>query len=341
MFFRQSSTNSLSHALCIIAGIIFYFSLSGDVAAEDASASSGEEAVAADPMTRAVVPVPREDFPESLLWDHRYSLQTRQIKARPDSRILWFGDSITQYWEVAALPVWNRFFGSYSTLNLGCNGDRTEHLRWRIQNTDFSNSSPDIAVVMIGTNNSGQVQDPPEATFAGIEAIVSDLREVLPGTRILVLGLLPVHYRPDNPHRLLNNEVNRLLPRLADNHHVYFTDPSAIFVDEQGYLSSSLMPDGVHPSYYGYEALARKLEPTLMWLLRAETTRPGIQVRYGNIYLEFSTDPFQLYDLQYSTDMTQWIHVTEQEASGEKMHIELPASDFPPHSFFRISPVIK
>ena len=50
-------------------------------------------------------------------------------------------------------------------------------------------ASPKTVVPHIGTNNTGDRQDEPEVTAAGIRAIVQELRQRLPGARILVLSI--------------------------------------------------------------------------------------------------------------------------------------------------------
>ena len=75
------------------------------------------------------------------------------------------------------------------TVQSGFSGDRTEHVLWRLANGAVDGISPKLAVVMIGTNNTGQRQDPAEATAAGVRAIVDDLQRRLPKTTILLLAV--------------------------------------------------------------------------------------------------------------------------------------------------------
>lgn len=72
-----------------------------------------------------------------------------------------------------------------------------------------------INLLMIGTNNTGHRMDPAEHTAKGISAIVSELRNRLPGTIILLLAIFPRHHSPANEMRLHNDHINKLISTLA------------------------------------------------------------------------------------------------------------------------------
>jgi beta-glucosidase len=101
------------------------------------------------------------------------------------------GDSITQGWADEGGRIWDAYYGRRRAVNLGFNGDRTEHVLWRLDHGEVEGIAPKLAVVMIGTNNTGVRHDPPEETAAGIQAILAILRTRLPGTKILLLDVFP------------------------------------------------------------------------------------------------------------------------------------------------------
>ena len=111
---------------------------------------------------------------------------------------------------------------------------------------------PKLAVVMIGTNNTGTRHDPPEETPAGIQAILTILRARLPGSKILLLGVFPRSASANDPFRRLNAAINDRLRHYADNQQVFFLDLSPRFLDGWGRLSKDLMPDYLHPNERGY-----------------------------------------------------------------------------------------
>lgn len=99
----------------------------------------------------ALTPVPREGkaYERFLLLNER--VQENQGKVD----LLFIGDSIAEGWEGEGRDVWNEFYGSRNALNIGIGGDRTQHVLWRLDNGNINGIIPKVAIVMIGTNNSG------------------------------------------------------------------------------------------------------------------------------------------------------------------------------------------
>ena len=131
----------------------------------------------------AVVPVPREGG-----WVKRHESFNERVK-KGNVDLIFIGDSITQGWEGAGKKVWEEFYGKRNAVNLGIGGDRTQHVLWRLENGNIEGIKPKLAVLMIGTNNSGSNSS--EQIAAGVTAIVEKLRKELPETKVLVLGIFP------------------------------------------------------------------------------------------------------------------------------------------------------
>lgn len=97
----------------------------------------------------AIRPVPRTGG-----WMTRHeSFNARVAKGNVD--LIFIGDSITQGWEGKGRMVWEKYYGNRNAVNLGIGGDRTQHVIWRLDNGNIKDISPEVAVIMIGTNNSG------------------------------------------------------------------------------------------------------------------------------------------------------------------------------------------
>jgi beta-glucosidase len=152
-------------------------------------------------------------------------------------------------------------------VNLGFNGDCTENVLWRLQQGELAGIAPKLAVVMIGTNNTGIRQDPPAETTAGIEAILATLHARLPHTKILLLAVFPRRASADDPLRRINAAINDRLRALADRRRVFFLDLGPRFLDGQGRLSEDVMPDALHPSEQGYRLWAEGMEDMIRTLL--------------------------------------------------------------------------
>lgn len=182
--------------------------------------------------------------------------------------LLMIGDSITQGWGGEGRPVWDRFYARRRAVNLGFSRDRTEHVVWRLQHGEIDGLHPKVAVVMIGTNNTGTRHDPPEETAAGVQAIVTHLRATLPDTKILLLGIFPRGATASDPLRRLNSTINDRLRGFADDRHLFYLDLGPVFLDRDGRLRRDLMPDLLHPNERGYQVWAEAMEPQLKALLR-------------------------------------------------------------------------
>ena len=176
--------------------------------------------------------------------------------------LLFLGDSITQGWNNNA--VWKRFYGPRHAANFGIGGDRTEHVLWRIQHGELDGIHPRVVVLMIGTNNSGS--NTADEIAQGVTAIVKELRQRLPETKVLLLGVFPRGQKPDATRAKLE-EVNRQISRLDDGSHVTYLDIGKAFLNPDGTISRDIMPDYLHLTAKGYRLWADAMEPTLWRLL--------------------------------------------------------------------------
>lgn len=181
------------------------------------------------------------------------------ISKEGKAKLVFLGDSITQGWENEGKDVWKTYFEKYDAANFGIGGDRTEHILWRLDNGNFDGLSPKLVVLMIGTNNTGARQDPPEQTAAGIEAIIQRLRTKCPNSKVLLLAIFPRDANNDGPSRQLNSKINALLPKLSSSH-VRYRDIGHDFLTPAGELTKEIMPDLLHLSPTGYELWAKAIE---------------------------------------------------------------------------------
>jgi lysophospholipase L1-like esterase len=214
-------------------------------------------------------PMPREARPEFLEeqnWRNRVAELSRIAPADfARAQIVFLGDSITQGWFPA---IWQQFYAHRSPLNLGVGGDFTQGLLWRLSQGGQwpANLRPRVAVLLIGTNNALYAQQP-EDTALGIAEIVRLIRQRSPGTKVLVVGLLPRGADASDPNRRQNQRVNEMIARCADGQSVFYTDPGTMLLDGQGRLSDQIAFDRLHLTYVGYAELAAGLEPTIRSLL--------------------------------------------------------------------------
>lgn len=180
--------------------------------------------------------------------------------------VLLLGDSITDAWRgKGAKAAWDKHFAGRKAANFGIGGDRTEHVLWRIQNGELDGISPKVAMLMIGTNNSGANSAP--QISEGIAAIVKHLRTKTPSTKILLLAVFPRGEKAGTPVREKLAEINKTIAKLDDGKNVFFLDIGNAFLGKDGVLTKDIMPDFLHLSERGYNIWGSQVEAMLQRLL--------------------------------------------------------------------------
>jgi lysophospholipase L1-like esterase len=200
-------------------------------------------------------------------WQPRHDQKLADLKKLEKVDLLMIGDSITHGWEGRGKQVWDQYYSKRNAFNIGFSGDRTENVLWRLQHGAAKGISPKLAVIMIGTNNTGHRQDPAEETAAGIKAIIAELQKQHPDTKILLLAIFPRGANTDDPLRKLNTAINKVIAGYADDRKVFFLDINSEFLDDDGTLPKSVMPDLLHPHEAGYATWAKAMEPTIAKLM--------------------------------------------------------------------------
>jgi lysophospholipase L1-like esterase len=231
---------------------------------------------AAAPVQWASLPLSRMDLP---WWHARFVAKAEEMRREPVD-LVWYGDSITQYWEAAGpepwrnfAPVWRHYYGARHALNLGFKGDTTAHLLWRIENGEAAGIHPKAAVVLIGANNFGRVHWGAGPTEAGIVRIVDELHARLPGVRIVLISVLPCVRGPWVAEQ--TEAVNKALAaHYADGKQATFVDVTRLFltdgrVDPAKFLDPHLRPPDppLHPSAQTQAEIAAAIEPVLAGML--------------------------------------------------------------------------
>lgn len=207
----------------------------------------------------AIKPVPREGN-----WMTRHEAMNARVK-EGNVDLVFIGDSITQGWEGNGKAVWKKFYGERNAVNLGIGGDRTQHVIWRLDNGNLEGISPKLAVIMIGTNNSGT--NTSEQIAEGITVIVDRLKEKTPKTKILLLAVFPRGEDSADAKRQVNEKTNAIVSELADGEHVFYLDIGKKFLQDDGTLTREIMPDLLHLNEQSYTIWAESIEPQVAKLM--------------------------------------------------------------------------
>ena len=238
--------------------------------------ASAREAMSPAALAEATTPVHRLDTVEWWGPRHQERLAERDaaVAGEKEIHLVFIGDSITHGWENAGKEIWSERFAPRGAMNLGFGGDRTEHVLWRLglgeageENNEVGGLTPKLFVVMIGTNNAGHRQGAPEATAAGVEAIVDLLQSLAPEAKVLLLAIFPRGADDQDPLRKINAEVNERLAELGDRQGVEFLDINHVFLDDDGVLPKEIMADLLHPGEEGYRRWADAIEPHVARLM--------------------------------------------------------------------------
>lgn len=219
-------------------------------------------------------------------WAERHKAIVAGLASHSDAQLLMIGDSITNNYDKARppnedfQPIWQQYYAPRKALNLGFSGDTTANVLWRLDHGEVDGLHPKVAVVLIGTNNTGFFHETAEETEAGIDAVVADLEHRLPETKILLLGILPSRL----PSKDLNFDVNSYLGAHyagGEDPHVTYMDISVIFY-EGGSLNDSVFYDpyltppraSLHPNTLGQRMMASAIEPAVARLMGDTPVKP-------------------------------------------------------------------
>ncbi len=189
-----------------------------------------------------------------------------EIAKKGDVDLLFVGDSITDFWRSAGKSVWETNFAPLHAANFGISGDRTQHVLWRLQNGELDGIKPKLVVLMIGTNN--LLDNPDDQIAAGIKAILQEFQTKTPAAKVLLLAVFPRSENADAPARTLIKALNAKIAKFADGKNVKYLDIGDKFLEPDGSLSPTVMPDFLHPNAKGYQIWAAAILPTVQEMMK-------------------------------------------------------------------------
>jgi lysophospholipase L1-like esterase len=185
---------------------------------------------------------------------HRYASEISTARAR-GAEVLLLGDSLTAGWRRHS-DLWA---GVGRVANYGFNGDRPADTERRIDAGDLRGISPNVVVLMIGTNDAGHATA--ESTVTAVRRIIGRVTSELPGASIILVGVPPRNVGQISETGWAT-DVNHGLESLASELSVPFVDPSPL-AGADGGLKPGLTTDGLHFTRAGYESLAKLLVPVV------------------------------------------------------------------------------
>lgn len=243
-----ASAVALGAALALFSG--------ASVAADDGAGSAC--ATVASPRTK--------EYPWMSVarWNQMHDAQDA-IADAGNIDLLFVGDSITEGWKDT---IWSKAFGAWKPANFGIGGDNTGNVLWRLRDGHAAKLHPKAVVLLIGVNNFNLCGDSPEQVFAGVRAVVAELRGLYPQARILVNGVFPYEQSAQSPKRTKVAELNRLIATLDDGKQVVFRNYGPRFLQPDGDISNEIMGDYLHLTPKGYQIWADAMAPDIGQLMK-------------------------------------------------------------------------
>ncbi len=184
--------------------------------------------------------------------------------AREENHIVFFGDSITEFWDLATY-----FPGRpcITCINRGIAGQTTPQLLIRFR-PDVIALQPRVVLILAGTNdiagNTGSM------TISMIEDNYTSIAELAQINRIQVIfaSILPTHdyssakqFEGRSPAKI--QALNDWLQHYCTEHHHIYLDYYNSMLDSQGMLRADLSDDGLHPNARGYAVMAPLAEAAI------------------------------------------------------------------------------
>ena len=195
-------------------------------------------------------------FDETDGWLDRLMGNRNQIaESKGEIDVVMLGDSITHNWELTGASSLAELRKTYTVLNAGYGGDRTENLLWRVKyGGELDGYKAKVVALMIGTNNAGHRKDRPEDIAAAIGDILAVIAEKQPDAKVLLMPIFPCGANAQDANRVITDAVNKLIRGCADGERVLWVDFNDKFVDETG-DPIKWMADRLHPNEAAYREI--------------------------------------------------------------------------------------
>lgn len=192
----------------------------------------------------------------------RYEAPDRALPPFASGRVVFYGDSITDFWATDNSSV---FFPGKHYIGRGISGQSTPELLWRFQ-PDVLALHPEAVVLLAGSNDVvlPQRKITFQLTIGNVEIMAQMARRK--HIRVILCSLLPVSHYPPAEQAAFSSQIsaiNRWLQSYAGAQHLTYLNYYSAMADAAGNMKSSLTADGLHPNAAGYALMQQLAQQAL------------------------------------------------------------------------------
>jgi len=211
-----------------------------------------------------------QDWPA--LARYREANSTVAPVAKDENRVVFMGDSITDFWKLAT------YFPSKAYINRGISGQTTPQMLVRFR-PDVIALKPRVVVILAGTNDIAGNTGP--MTLEAIEDNFASMAQLAAanGIRVVIASVLPVcDYAKNREGKPINQTtrrppekiaaINEWLKKYTAQNGLIYLDYFSALVDEKGFLKDGLSNDGLHPNDKGYALMQPLAEQAITVALK-------------------------------------------------------------------------
>jgi lysophospholipase L1-like esterase len=174
------------------------------------------------------------------------------VHARGEKRVVFFGDSITDMWDL------QKAFPGKPYINRGISGQVTAQMLLRFY-PDVIALKPKAVVILAGTNDIGSNIGPvPNEIIQNNLTAMADMARAN-NIKVILSAVMPVcdYHRPQTetrpPFRI--KALNQWIQDYCSKHDLVYLDYYSAMVDDKGFFKADLTYDGLHPNAAGYQVM--------------------------------------------------------------------------------------
>jgi acyl-CoA thioesterase-1 len=187
---------------------------------------------------------------------HRYTTANQSLQSPTASRVVFYGDSITDFWRL------NEYFPGKDYVNRGISGQITSEMLGRMK-PDVIDVRPKAMILLAGTNDIDRGYN--STTITNNLIMITELARAN-NIKVMLCSILPVsdYHKTENPRFEMSKthdpqrirELNQWMQNYCKGGTCTYVDYFSAMVDSAGMMQSDLADDGLHPNAKGYRIMA-------------------------------------------------------------------------------------